>query len=63
MTARVTRLHSNLDKLIDWYRKFNPSLKKISVNMTAKECGEFAQEYDGEFTYRGYTIVPQRKSK
>ena len=63
MTARVTRLHSNLDKLIDWYRKFNPSLKKISVNMTAKECGEFAHEYDGEFTYRGYTIVPQQESK
>jgi len=62
MTRRVTLLVSELDRLIDWYSANKPDVQQVAVNMCPDECEEFAREENGEFTYRGKTIIPKHKN-
>ena len=62
MSLRVTLLVKKLDVLIDWYTQNKPSVQQVAVNMCPDECREFANESDGEFTYRGKTIIPKNKN-
>jgi len=62
MTRRVTLLVSELDRLIDWYSANKPDVQQVAVNMCPDECREFANETNGEFTYRGKTIIPKHKN-
>jgi len=55
-------LVGELDRLIDWYSTNKPGVQQVAVNMCPDECEEFAREENGEFTYRGKTIIPKYKN-
>lgn len=62
----MSTVRDELEKLLDWYDKFKPSMKGHSVRVYLAPSGveRFASKApDGTYDYRGYKILPLNKPK
>lgn len=59
-------VRSNVDALIDWYERFNPSVRTVAVNCRAAALRKFCKKNGvrgGPWIYRDKVIVPMRKPR
>ncbi len=59
-------VRSNVDALIDWYERFNPSVRTVAVNCRPATLRKFCKKNGkrgGPWIYRGREIVPMRKPR
>jgi hypothetical protein len=59
-------VRSNVDALIDWYERFNPSVRTVAVNCRPATLRKFCSKKGkrgGPWLYRDKEIVPMRKTR
>lgn len=59
-------VRSNVDALIDWYERFNPSVRTVAVNCRPATLRKFCKKNGvrgGPWLYREREIVPMRKPR
>lgn len=64
--TRPNPIRDHGDALIDWYERFNPSVRTVAVNCRPSTLKNFCNKNGvrgGPWLYRGREIVPMRKSE
>lgn len=57
-------MRAHVDALIDWYERFNPSVRTVAVNCRPATLRKFCKKKGGgPYTYREREIIPVRKPR